>query len=158
MEPPRVRGIPAQATGLAILFVKAAALIAACGLMGCTVIGGMIGHTRDDEAARTRIVPREKIASVRTGAKVYLTIRNRETLIGRFAAFTSAQGRDSLALATAEGPRKISLDSIDEIVAEDAGHRFLVRDALIGAAVDALMIGSGAWLVYEINRHTTTIY
>ena len=123
-------------------------------LTGCTVIGGVVGHGRDVAESRTRIVPVAQAASLRKGATVFLTIPNRETLTGRFAALSERDGKKSIHLRTPDGEMKIGLADVTEIAEDYRDHDKLIKGALIGAAVDAVLIG-GTWLVYEINQRAT---
>lgn len=121
-------------------------------LMGCTVIGGAVGHGKDVAESRTRIVPVAEAASLRKGAMVYLTIPNRETLKGRFAELSERDGKQSIHLKTPDGDMKIGLADVTEIAEDYRNHDKLIKGALIGAVVDAVLIGGTTWLVYEINR------
>lgn len=126
-----------------------------CMLTGCTVIGGVVGHRKDVAENRTRIVPVAEAASLRKGATVYLTIPNRETLKGRFAEITEQEGRKYIHLKSPDGGMRIGLADVTEIAEDYRDHDKLIKGALIGGALDVVLIGGGAWLVHEINDRQT---
>lgn len=126
-----------------------------CIFTGCTVIGGMVGHGKDVAENRTRIVPVAEAASLRKGATVYLTIPNRETLKGRFAEITEQEGRKYIHLKSPDGGMRIGLDDVTEIAEDYRDHDKLIKGALIGGALDAVLIGGAVWLFQEINDRQT---
>lgn len=121
-------------------------------LMGCTVIGGVVGHGKDVAESRTRIVPVAEAASLRKGATVFLTIPNRETLKGRFAALSERDGKRSIHLRTPDGEMRIGLADVTEIAEDYRDHDKLIKGACIGSFLDIVLIGGTTWLVYEINQ------
>lgn len=124
-------------------------------LVGCSVIGGVVGHGKDVAENRTRIVPVAEAASLRKGATVYLTIPNRETLKGRFAELTEREGKKSILLKTPDGEMRIGLADVTEIVEDYRDHDKLIKGAIIGGALDIVLIGGTTWLIHEINNRQT---
>lgn len=124
-------------------------------LIGCAVIGGVIGHGKDVAENRTRIVPVAEAASLRKGATVFLTIPNRETLKGRFAEISEREGKKSIHLKTPDGEMRIGLADVTEIVEDYRNHDKLIKGALIGGALDVVLVGGTAWLIHEINSRQT---
>jgi hypothetical protein len=121
-------------------------------LMGCTVIGGVVGHGRDVAESRTRIVPVAEAASLRKGATVFLTIPNRETLKGRFTALSERDGKKSIHLRTPDGEMKIGLADVTEIAEDYRNHDKLIKGACIGGFLDIVLIGGPVWLIVESNK------
>ncbi|GEM_PF-3676652 len=132
-------------------------LFSALLLSGCSVIGGITGHARDDQESLTKIIPIAEAGTLRKGATVYLTIPNRETLKGRFTALTEQDGRKYVNLKTRDGETKVGLGDVTEIAEDIRDNDKLVKGILIGGAVDVVVIGGGLLLYYEIQKHTTTI-
>ncbi len=124
-------------------------------LTGCTVIGGVVGHGKDVAENRTRIVPVAEAASLRTGATVYLTIPNRETLKGRFAEITDQEGRKYIHLKSPDGEMKVGLADVTEIAEDYRDHDKLMKGLFIGGALDIVLIGGPIWLIHEITKRGT---
>ena len=141
-------GSPAPAFALSLVL----SLVLLTQLMGCTVIGGVFGNIRDNQESRTRMVPVAEAANLRKGSMVYLTIPNRETLKGRFAALSEKEGKKSIHLKSPDGEMKIGLADVTEIVEDYRNHDKMIKGALIGGMVDVVLIGGTTWLVYEINQ------
>ncbi len=135
---------------LALSLVLSLALLTQ--LMGCTVIGGVVGHGKDVAESRTRIVPVAEAASLRKGATVFLTIPNRETLKGRFAALSERDGKQSIHLRTPDGEMKIGLADVTEIAEDYRDHDKLIQGACIGGLLDIVLIGGPIWLIHENNK------
>jgi hypothetical protein len=132
--------------GLLVLFSQ---------LVGCTIIGGVVGHGKDVAENQTRIVPVAEASSLRKGATVYLTIPNRETLKGRFAALSEKDGKTSIHLKTPDGEVKMGLADVTEIAEDYRDHDKLIKGALVGGLLDIVLIGGPLWLLYEINSRNT---
>ena len=124
-------------------------------LMGCSIIGGVVGHGKDLEENRIRIVPVAEAASLRKGATVFLTIPNRETLKGRFAALSEREGKMSIHLKTPDGEMQIGLADVTEIAEDFRDHDKLIKGAFIGGLLDIVLIGGPIWLYHEINSRQT---
>jgi hypothetical protein len=146
---PARRSLSATGRRIALWILAAPALFSQ--LMGCSVIGGVIGHGQDVAENRTRMVPVAEAASLRKGATVYLTIPNRETLKGRFAEIVEKDGRKSIRLKTPDGEMKVGLADVAEIAEDYRDHDKLIRGALIGGLLDIVLIGGPIWLYYEVN-------
>ena len=142
--------LPKSAVPIRSVFLALTAFALLSQLMGCTVIGGVVGHGKDVAETRTRIVPAAEAATLRKGATVYLTIPNRETLKGRFAALSEKDGKKAIHLKTPDGEMKIGLADVTEIVEDYRNHDKLIKGALIGGFLDIVLIGGTTWLVYEI--------
>jgi hypothetical protein len=86
---------------------------------------------------------------------VYLTIPNRETLKGRFAALSEKDGKQAIHLKTPDGEMKIGLADVTEIAEDYRDHDKLIKGALVGGFLDIVLIGGPLLLYYEISsRHT----
>lgn len=120
-------------------------------LTGCTVIGGVAGHGKDIAENRTRIVPAAEAASLRKGAMVYLTIPNRETLKGRFAALSEKDGKQAIHLKTPDGEVKIGLADVTEIAEDYRDHDKLIKGAVVGGFLDILLIGGSIMAIYIVS-------
>lgn len=146
---------PKSAVPIRSVFLALTAFALLSQLMGCTIIGGAVGHGKDVAETRTRIVPAAEAATLRKGATVYLTIPNRETLKGRFAALTEKEGKKSIHLKTPDGEMKIGLADVTEIAEDYRNHDKLIKGALIGGVLDIVLIGGPIWLIHEINGRQT---
>jgi hypothetical protein len=124
----------------------------------CTVIGGVVGHAKDDRETRTRIVPVSEAATLRRGAMVYLTIQNRETLKGRFVSLIENGDRKSIEVKTPDGETRVGLADVSEIAEDLRNHDKLIKGLLIGGAVDVILAGSALWLYLEIQDRITPVY
>jgi hypothetical protein len=125
---------------------------------GCTVIGGIVGHNKDDRETRTQIVPVSDAATLRRGSMVYLTIPNQATLKGRFVSVNESGGRKTIALKTPDGETRMGLADVSEIAEDLRDNDKMIKGLIIGGAVDAILFGSALWLFLEIQDHTGTVY
>ncbi|MDB5104592.1 MAG: hypothetical protein JWP91_2281 [Fibrobacteres bacterium] len=132
------------------------ALAAHLCLSGCSVIGGVAGHARDDLETRTRIIDVKDAGSLRKGAMVYLTIPNRETMKGRFSSLTETNGRKYVNLRTPDGEARIGLADVSEIAEDLRDNDKLIKGLLIGGAIDLAIAGGAFWIYHEIQQHTLT--
>jgi hypothetical protein len=112
---------------------------------GCAGIGATVGHIRDLETSRTRVVPRDQIASIPEGNLVFATIPDRETLRGRFHGVNGAPGAMTLRVDDVSVP----LEQVTEVVEELHDHRRMWTGFWIGASVDLFLIGGAIWLYNE---------
>lgn len=123
-------------------------------ISGCTVVGGAIGHGKDVRESGTRIVPIAEAATIRKGAMVYLTIQNSQTMKGRFHSLSAENGKPAIHLRTPDGDSRIGLGDVGEIAEDLMDHDKLVKGALIGGAVDALILGGGLWIYNESQNRS----
>jgi hypothetical protein len=123
-------------------------------LSGCSVLGGVIGHGKDVREAGTRIVPVAEAATLRKGAMVYLTIRNSQTMKGRFHSLSAENGKQAIHLRTPDGDSRIGLGDVAEIAEDLMDHDKAVKGALIGGAVDAFLLGGAFWIYNESQERS----
>lgn len=126
--------------------------LAGCLLAGCTAVGAGIGHIRDTETSRTRIVPRDQASGIPSGTLVFATIAERETLRGRFRAVDDSSGTKLLRVESGGADVRVPLDRVSELVEELHDRRRMWTGLWIGASVDILLIGMAAWLYSEIQN------
>ncbi len=120
---------------------------------GCTVIGGMVGSLRPEGPTRTRIVSAAEIRSLTPGTRVYATIPDRETLTGAFRGVSDSAGRSRLRMESIGAVVSIPLDSINELVEDIPARNHLVQGALLGAAIDVMLVGGTYWIYSENRKH-----
>jgi hypothetical protein len=122
-------------------------------LSTCTVIGGVVGHAKDDRETRTRIIPVSEAATLRRGAMVYLTIPDREPLKGRFVSLEENGGRKTIGLRTPDGETRLGLADVGEIAEDLRDNDKLIKGLIIGGLVDAILAGGALWLYLDIQDH-----
>jgi hypothetical protein len=116
-----------------------------------------MGHARDAEVARTRIVPLSEAGHIPPGTLVYATIRDRETVKGRFRGMDDSAGEKHLRIEAEGTEQRIPMADVNEVAAEAPSHKYLGRGLMIGAAVDITLLGGGFFLLWEIQKHTTRV-
>jgi hypothetical protein len=126
--------------------------LATCLLAGCTAIGATVGHIRDTETSRTRIVPRDQASGIPAGTLVFATIPDRETLRGRFRAVEDSSGTSLLRVESGGSDVRVPLDRVTELVEEIHDRRRMWTGLWIGASVDILLIGSAVWMYSEMQN------
>jgi len=127
-----------------------AACLCALPLAGCTVIGGTIGARRDAETIGTREVQPSKAGELASKTIIYATLPGREPAKGRFREASDSAGIHLLRMETAEGRESLPLDSVSDLVAEVRNHGHMMKGLVIGAAIDATLVGAALAIVFLI--------
>lgn len=128
--------------------------LSGCLFAGCTAIGATVGHIRDTDASRTRIVPRDQAAGIPEGTLVFATIPDRETLRGRFKGLDDSAGTRMLRVEAGGADVLVPLDQVTELVEEHHDRRHMWTGLWIGASVDLILIGGALWLYSQIQIRT----
>jgi hypothetical protein len=142
--------------------LPAAGFVALAGtLSACSVIGGVVGHVKDDRESRTQIIPVSEAATLRRGAMVYLTIPNHETIKGRFVSLigNGENGdRKFIEVKTPDGETRVGLADVSEIAQDLRDNDKLIKGVIIGGVIDVILAGGALWLYLEIQDRFTPVY